>query len=85
MLAFSIPHVFKALQLLKKDKFVSRSRFVKEIHLGEGAVRILISHLKEAGMIDSTKSGRFLTNKGNIISNQIQEVISNECTIKNVN
>ena len=82
VLTFSIPHVFKALQLLKEDKFVSRSTFVKEIHLGEGAVRTLISHLKEAGMVDSTKSGSFLTDKGHSISNQIQKVISKECTIK---
>jgi len=61
LLTFSIPHVLKALQMLSRDQFVSRATFGKEIHLGEGAVKTLIAHLKEAKMIDTGKSGSFLT------------------------
>jgi hypothetical protein len=82
ILTFSIPHVFKALQLLSKDQFVSRATFGREIHLGEGAVKTLISHLKEAEIIESTKSGSFLTDKGIKLSRQIQKTITNECKIK---
>jgi hypothetical protein len=67
------------------DRFVSRATFQKEIHLGEGAVKTLISHLKEAKMIESTKSGSFLTEKGQKISKQIQKVIPNECQVKKCN
>ena len=56
--------------------------FGKEIHLGEGAVKTLISHLKEAGIADSTKSGTFLTEKGHKLTNQIQNAIPKECKIK---
>ena len=82
VLTFSIPHVFKALQLLGENKYVSRATFGKEIHLGEGAVKTLISHLKEANIIDSTKSGSFLTEKGSGIVNQLQETVPFECDIK---
>ena len=82
ILTFSIPHVFKSLQLLLKDKFVSRATFAREIHLGEGAVKTLVSHLKEAGMADSTKSGTFLTEKGQKFIKQIQKVLPKECTLK---
>ena len=82
VLTFSIPHVFKALQLLNKEKFVSRATFGKEIRLGQGAVKTLISHLKEAQMIDSTKSGSFLTEKGKKITKQIQNTIPNECKVR---
>ncbi len=82
ILTFSIPHVFKALQLLSDDKFVSRATFSREIHLGEGAVKTLILHLKEAGMVDSTKSGTFLTEKGQQFIKQIKKVLPKECTIK---
>ncbi len=82
VLTFSIPHVFKALQLLSEDQFVSRATFGKEIRLGEGAVKTLISHLKEAKIIESTKSGSFLTEKGKKFTKQIQKVIPKECTIK---
>ena len=59
--------------------------FGKEIQLGEGAVKTLILHLKEAGMINSTKSGTFLTPKGLKITNQIQNIIPKECKIKKCN
>jgi len=85
VLTFSIPHVFKALQLLSNEKFVSRATFGKEIHLGEGAVKTLISHLKEAKMIESTRSGNYLTEKGRKFTSQLQKIIPKECKIeKNV-
>lgn len=82
VLTFSIPHVLKALQLLTRERFVSRSKFGKEIHLGEGAVKTLILHLKQAGLADSTRSGTFLTEKGHKIANKILDAIPNECKIK---
>ena len=82
VLTFSIPHVFKALQLLSKERFVSRALFGKEIHLGEGAVKTLILHLKEAGMAKSSKSGTFLTEKGDKFTKQIQKAIPRECKIE---
>jgi len=82
VLTFSIPHVFKALQLLDKEGFVSRATFAKEIHLGEGAVKTLILHLKKAEIVKSTKSGTFLTEKGKKLTNQIKNTVGNECKIK---
>ncbi|WP_255464690.1 DUF4443 domain-containing protein [Nitrosopumilus sp. b2] len=54
----------------------------KEIHLGEGAVKTLVLHLKEAGIIESTRSGNFLTDKGEKITLQLKKIISNECKIE---
>ncbi|NND85802.1 MAG: DUF4443 domain-containing protein [Nitrosopumilus sp.] len=82
VLSFSIPHVFKALQLLLKEDFVSRATFSKEIQMGEGAVKTLISHLKETNIIESNKSGSFLTYKGKKIANQFQKTIPKECSVK---
>ena len=64
MLTFSAPHILKAIFCFKNQKYVSRATFCKEIHLGEGAVKTLISHLKEYGIASSIKSGTFLTKKG---------------------
>jgi len=82
ILTFSIPHVLKALQMLSKERFVSRATFGKEIHLGEGAVKTLILHLKEAGIVNSTKSGTFLTDKGHKLIDQLQKTIPKECKIE---
>lgn len=81
VLTFSIPHVFKALQLLQLDKFVSRSKLSKELHLGEGAIKTLILHLKDAKMVDTTKSGTYLTSKGKKFSENLSKVITNECKL----
>jgi hypothetical protein len=82
VLTFSVPHIFKALQLLHKDQYVSRSSFCRHLHMGEGAVKTMIMHLKEESMADSTKSGTFLTNKGKNFIKNLLDVISAECEIK---
>lgn len=82
ILTFSVPHVFKALQLLHKDQFVSRAIFCKQLHMGEGAVKTMITHLKEESMVNSTKSGTFLTNKGKNFIISLLDVLSAESAIK---
>lgn len=82
ILTFSMPHVFKALQMLAEESFVSRATFGREIHIGEGAVKTLILHLKEAGIADTTKSGTFLTENGKKLIKQFKKVISSECNVE---
>ncbi len=81
VLTFGIPHVFKALQLLSLEKFVSRSKFCKELHLGEGAIKTLILHLKEAELANTAKSGTYLTQKGKKFSETLSKIIEKECTL----
>lgn len=75
MLSFSMPHVFKAMNILHNEKYVSRATLGKELHLGEGSVKTLIKHLKESGIISTIKSGTFLTAKGRNITKKFQESI----------
>jgi len=82
ILTFSAPHVLKSIFCFANQKYVSRATFCKEIHLGEGAVKTLISHLKEYGIIDSIKSGSFLTKKGINFANQFYKVMPTQGHIK---
>lgn len=82
LLTFSVPHVFKALRLLAEENYVSRESFCKNLQIGEGAVKTLISHLKEANLVDSTKAGTYLTEKGKRFSKKIFEVLPLECNVK---
>lgn len=50
--------------------------------MGEGAVKTLILHLKEAKIVESNRSGSFLTGKGEKIAKQFQKTIPKECKIK---
>lgn len=82
VLTFSAPHVFKALQILSKQTYVSRATFCDELHLGEGSVKTLISHLKNSGLVKSIRAGTFLTPKGKKFVKKFQSVIPAKCFIK---
>ena len=43
---------------------MSRALLWKELSLGEGVIRTLLKHLKMQGLIESTKNGTRLTEKG---------------------
>ncbi len=81
-LTFSTPHVLKSILHLLTQKYVSRASFCKELHMGEGAVRTLISHLKEYGLVDSIKAGTFLTSKGKKFATQFHNVMPAQCFLK---
>ncbi len=81
ILTFGIPHVFKALQLLYKNHFVSRSTFCHELNVGEGAVKTMILHLKTEGLADSARAGTFLTDRGKMLSKSLLAVIVGEAVV----
>ena len=81
ILTFSSPHVFKALQLLSKQKYVSRILFCNELHIGEGAVRTMIIHLKQYDLVDTVRAGTFLTLKGKNFVKKFSDTITSQCTI----
>lgn len=81
-LTFSIPHILKAIQLLSKEKFVSRSNFCSELYLGEGAVKTLIRRLKEENLADTTKAGTYLTPDGKKIAVFFEKTIPYEYHIQ---
>lgn len=82
ILTFSVPHVFKALQLLYRDRFVSRSTFCKELHIGEGAVKTLILHLKAKRLVGTARAGTYLTDRGKKFSKSVLGTIKDETAIK---
>lgn len=81
-LTFSTPHVLKAILLLSSQQYVSRANFCQELKIGEGAVRTLISHLKESGLVYSVKAGTFLTNKGKKFVKQFQKVMPSQASLR---
>lgn len=85
VLTFSSPHVFKALLSLSDQKYVSRQKFCKELHIGEGAVRTLIQHLKDSGLADSIRAGTYLTPRGQRFASRLFDSIPNQCKIKQCN
>src|SRR5512137_1314699 len=70
---FTIFHIFYALELLAQ-KPLGRNKLAEKLNVGDGAVRTIISRLKEAGLIETSKEGCNLTRKGQETWKQFEEI-----------
>jgi predicted transcriptional regulator len=70
---FTVFHIFYALELMTK-KPLGRNKLAKKLEVGDGAVRTIISRLREAGLIEISKEGCSLTQKGIGTWRQFEEV-----------
>lgn len=80
-LTFGMPHVLKVLQMLDAQKYVSRSSLCSSLGVGEGAVKTLIGHLRQAGYVSSARSGTFLTDSGRLLARGFADIIPSECRL----
>ena len=71
--SFTIFHVYYALELMA-EKPLGRNKLAEKLNVGDGAVRTIISRLREAELIDTSKSGCALTTKGKTVWKQFEEV-----------
>ena len=60
---FTVFHIFYALELMSQ-KPIGRNNLAKKLCVGDGAVRTIISRLRNAGLIETSKEGCSLTEKG---------------------
>ncbi|NLF88022.1 hypothetical protein GX563_04280 [Candidatus Bathyarchaeota archaeon] len=75
--SFTVFHVFYALQLLSQ-KPIGRTKLAELLGVGDGAIRTIISRLREADLIEISKSGCELTEKGRDIWGQFEEAFPKE-------
>jgi predicted transcriptional regulator len=70
--SFTVFHIFYTLELMSQ-KTMGRNKLAKELNVGEGAIRTIISRLVEAGLIVTSKEGCNLTAKGKDVWRQFEE------------
>jgi len=70
---FTVFHVFYALELMSKET-IGRNKLAKKLNVGDGAVRTIISRLREADLIETSKEGCNLTRKGLEVWRQFEQV-----------
>ena len=70
---FTIFHVFYALELLAQTP-LGRNKLAEKLQVGDGAVRTIISRLRDAGLIETSKDGCNLTSKGSEVWEQFEEI-----------
>ncbi|MGQ9530229.1 MAG: DUF4443 domain-containing protein [Candidatus Bathycorpusculaceae bacterium] len=60
---FSLFHIVYAMEIMAK-KPIGRSMLADNLKVGEGVVRTIINRMQKAGLIETSKSGCVLTEKG---------------------
>jgi predicted transcriptional regulator len=78
---FSIFHIFYALELMA-EKPIGRTKLAEKLNIGEGAIRTIISRLKDAGLIVTSKEGCNLTDKGLNVWEKFAEVFPKRVEIE---
>ena len=78
---FSMFHIFYALELMA-EKPIGRTKLAEKLNVGEGAIRTIISRLKDAGLIATSKEGCNLTDKGLSVWKNFAEVFPKRVKIE---
>ena len=70
---FTVFHIFYALELLSHEP-LGRNKLAKKLNVGDGAVRTIISRLRHAGLIETSKEGCSLSKEGLEVWGQFEQV-----------
>ncbi len=81
ILSFDEAHVFKTLQLMNKYGRISRLLLTGELNLGEGSIKTLVKHLKMHGLVETSKAGMWMSDKGLRLYSKLALSIPNEMDI----
>ena len=77
---FTVFHIFYALKLIAQ-KPLGRNKLAEKLEVGDGAVRTIISRLKEEDLIETSKQGCNLTRKGLDIWKQFDEIFPKQMAL----
>jgi hypothetical protein len=81
MLTQTIAHILKALQLIETRGHISRELLCEELNLGEGSIKTLVKHLKMKSMIETSKAGTKMSDKGRKFFEELLSSIPAECKV----
>jgi len=88
---FSIFHLLRALELIEASP-IGRNKLAQCLNVGEGTARTIIDRLKDAGLIEISKTGCILTDEGSELMKGYRSVFAkktkiekNELTFANYN
>jgi predicted transcriptional regulator len=74
-------HIFYALELMA-EKPIGRTKLAEKLNVGDGAIRTIISRLKDAALIVTSKEGCNLTDKGLSVWKNFAEVFPKRVAIE---
>ncbi|MDR2708102.1 MAG: DUF4443 domain-containing protein [Nitrososphaerota archaeon] len=71
--SFTLFHIFCALEYLSRET-LGRNKLADKLGIGDGAIRTIINRLKSAELISTTKEGCVLTQSGQEVWRQFEQV-----------
>jgi hypothetical protein len=74
--AYSEAHAFKALEIIGSGIGVGRQQLASEICLGEGTVRTLIRRMRAFGLVDVSRGGMTLTDRGGALIESLRGILT---------
>jgi hypothetical protein len=77
---FGASHVFFAMELMA-GKIIGRNHLAKELEVGEGTVRTIVSRLKSDELIKTSKKGCSLTSKGCMVWGKFEQLFPKRAEI----
>jgi predicted transcriptional regulator len=78
---FSMFHIFFALELMSQ-KTIGRNKLAEKLNVGEGAIRTIVSRLRNADLIVIAKEGCKLTEKGKKTWTKFEELFPTRVEIE---
>jgi predicted transcriptional regulator len=79
--SFTVFHIFYALELLSQNA-LGRNKLAKKLNVGDGAVRTIISRLRDAGLVETSKEGCCLTKEGEKVWGKFEKVFPKRVEIE---
>jgi predicted transcriptional regulator len=75
MPVYTPAHVLKALELIENGQGIGRQQLSRNLRLGAGSVRTLIKRFNDEGLIETSREGMVLSDKGRSLLDKIREKI----------
>jgi len=72
---FSVFHLLTTIELIAK-KPIGRNKMAESLEVGDGAIRTIIGRLKKANLLETSKTGCSLTEKGRKLWNEYSSVMT---------
>ena len=74
--AYSLAHALMGLELIGAGLGVGRQQLARELRLGEGTIRTMVSRMRGLGLVNASRGGMSLTEKGQEVLAELAEVMS---------
>ena len=74
--SYTEAHVLKAMELLGAGDGIGRQQLARELRLGEGTIRTMVSRFKSLKLVNASRGGMGLTDKGREVLTEFGRMLS---------